>query len=443
MPQVPSFFFSHARQDRETPGKYLRRFFDDLEIKLAQWAAVNLQERRLGTIDSRVPQGENWDADLSHRLATDNTFVAILTPLYFKRPNCGKEVTVFLLRHPNLGIDRNGALTGVKNVLLIRWLPENAYTVNTSKDSLIPPILRLIEDTPADDGRDPERTEAIERYRKKGMEKCVNVEPHYGELLDLFVDSIRKMDELPPASNVSFTTVYDAFTYDWIGHFTSIGVPVAPPSTSALPVAPVTPRALESLVVFYVTRRPFTPDPKTPDFADWLLTEALPDVRAPRDALLDALLADIRAAGVAEGFTVFHAAAQPVVPASAEPLLTRLASLSNSRVLTALVVEPNVWPGTPGDVEAAAVEQIIHSREWTGLVILPSLNTCPINVDELIAARGLPPRLVDLPQESEERISKLRRAFVDIRGRVLRTSTGHAPNAEHLPVLKGISPERT
>ena len=69
MAEVPTFFFSHARQDRDTPGKYLRYFFDDLEIKLAQWTGVDLQERRLGTIDARVPQGDNWDPDLSGGLA--------------------------------------------------------------------------------------------------------------------------------------------------------------------------------------------------------------------------------------------------------------------------------------------------------------------------------------------------------------------------------------
>ena len=62
----------------------------------------------------------------------------------------------------------------------------NAYTGNTSADLLIPQILQLIEDTPGDDGDDPERSQAIERYRKKGMERCVNAEPFYGELLNLF-----------------------------------------------------------------------------------------------------------------------------------------------------------------------------------------------------------------------------------------------------------------
>src|SRR5712691_10135349 len=161
MPEVPTFFFSHARQDRETPGNYLRRFFNDLEIKLAQWAGLSLEDQKLGTIDARVPHGADWGTDLIRGLSSDKVFVAILTPLYFNRPNCGKELAVFLMRSPTLGIDANGALTGAENIIPIRWLPENAYAANTIKGSLIPPILRLIEDTPADDGRDPERTESI------------------------------------------------------------------------------------------------------------------------------------------------------------------------------------------------------------------------------------------------------------------------------------------
>ncbi len=63
MANAPTFFFSHARQDRETPGKYLRRFFDDLEIKPAQWAGVSLDEKRLGTIDARVHRSAQHGAD--------------------------------------------------------------------------------------------------------------------------------------------------------------------------------------------------------------------------------------------------------------------------------------------------------------------------------------------------------------------------------------------
>src|SRR5437764_1074887 len=109
------------------PGNYLRYFFEDLESRLAQWAGINLEERRLGTIDMRVPHGENWDKNLSHGLSNDRSFVGIITSLYFNRKNCGKELWVFLQRIPGLAVDVDGALTRVRNVILIRWLPENAY----------------------------------------------------------------------------------------------------------------------------------------------------------------------------------------------------------------------------------------------------------------------------------------------------------------------------
>lgn len=444
MAEPPTFFFSHARQDRETPGRYLRSFFDDLEIKLAQWSGINLADQRLGTFDARVPQGENWDEKLSRGLGNDSCLVAILTPLYFNRPNCGKELAVFLFRSPGLAVDTQGALTGVRNVIPLRWLPENAYAANTGRDSLIPPILRLIEDTPADDEReDEERTKAIERYRKKGMEKCVKVEPHYGELLDLFVARIRGLAELPPAVNVSFATAHDAFNYDWVSHFTSAGATIAPPTAHAPTDAPVAPRPLASVVVFYVTRRTFTPDTNAVYFADQLIAEPLPGVPAATDPALAALLADVREAGVAEGFTVFHAAADPAVPARAETLIARLSYLSESFVLTALVIDPSVWPGTSAlETGTDAVEQVIRSSRWTGPVLLPPLDTNAVDVGRLVKTLDLPPRLVALPRASEERVAALRQSFVDTRGRLLRaTGTDGVPATESLPLLRGVGAE--
>src|SRR5258706_12804918 len=102
MSSLPTFFFSHARQDSETPGRYLYKFFEGLELELAQWAGVDLRANALGTLDRRVPHGSDWDTELSGALAKNCAFVAILTPLYVKRPNCGKELGVFLLRSQNL-----------------------------------------------------------------------------------------------------------------------------------------------------------------------------------------------------------------------------------------------------------------------------------------------------------------------------------------------------
>jgi hypothetical protein len=159
---------------------------NELEFRLAEIAQVSLEEKELGAIDMRVELGDDWTAELSRGLRENHAFVAIIAPIYFKRPECGKELTAFVLRSPELGIDRDGALTEVKNVLMIRWYSDEYYAHNGVKDSSIPPILRRIEYWPADDGKDALRTKAIEQYKKRGMEGCIGTE-HFRELMNLFV----------------------------------------------------------------------------------------------------------------------------------------------------------------------------------------------------------------------------------------------------------------
>ena len=433
MPSLPTFFFSHARQDREMPGRYLRSFFDDLEMKLAQWAGLSLQDAALGTIDARIPQGEDWDETLSSRLRTDHAFIAILTPLYFNRPNCGKELTVFLGRSAALRMSPSGALAGARNVVLIRWLPENAYAANAVKDALIPTILRLIEDTPADPGGDIDRTDAIERYRKKGMEKCVNVEPYYGELLDLFVARIRDMPELAPASEISFATTPDAFKYSWSQHFGTNPALTARTPTVSIRLSPLT-----SVVAFYITRRQFTQSEIEIDFADQLIAEPLLDKVVPTDPALISLFADVRAASVQEGLSIFHVTANPSVPTDSQPLLNRLSFLSKMHVLTILIIDPAIWPTETADDTGEAIEQIIRSSSWTGLALLPAFDAELVDVDVLSVTRSLRPRLVALPSNSRERVDAIRRALVDARGRELRASAQLDPAAERVPLLKSV-----
>jgi hypothetical protein len=132
----PTFFFSHARFDREVPvsAGLMDTFFEDLQDRLHQF--INERDGKpqeddkpeeLGTIDRSVQQGADWDDNLGGKLATDNAFVAVFTPKYLQRPNCGKEVYGFLLRVKDLNIDTDGALTGIKNIVPIRWLPRVAY----------------------------------------------------------------------------------------------------------------------------------------------------------------------------------------------------------------------------------------------------------------------------------------------------------------------------
>lgn len=440
---VPTFFFSHSRQDSERWGNYLRRFFDDLQKEVAAATGVDLRSNRIGMIDLQIRQGDDWDRVLSGPLGTDKVFIAILSPPYFERDFCGKELFAFVQRSRRLGIDTNGALINVENVLPIRWYQANYYIANGKKDERIPPILRRLNYAPFDDFSDPGQTRAIDRYREQGMEQCVRPgTQYYRRLLSLFALRIRDLADLPSADDISFTNLHDAFNYDWEAHFASAGGPVDDDPPPALPAARIGPRALASIVAFYVTNRPFTPEPATVDYADQLIAEPPAGASAGADLKLAALLADVRAAGVAEGFTVFHAAANPVVPDNSRPLLDLLASLSKSDVLTALVVEPSVWPGTVANPQAVAVGDIIRSHEWTGPVLLPSFDTAASDLDGLPTAHGLSRRIVALRQESEVRVAELRRTFVDERGRILRTSsTGLVPDAEPPPGLKGVSPE--
>jgi hypothetical protein len=249
-----------------------------------------------------------------------------------------------------------------------------------------------------------------------------------------------KSQKLTPncASWVSFATALDAFTYDWHQHFAAAGVAVAAAAPPAQAAAQIVPRALASVVAFYVTNRAFTPDPTAVPFADQLIAEPLPGapVADPvADPALMALLADVRAAALAEDLTAFHAAANPVVPASAESLEVRLASLSQEGVLAALIVDPAIWPGaaTPA---AEVINQIVRSHKWAGPVLCPILEVGPVEADQFLQRFNLPEWVVALPLESEPRIAALRPVFVRARGRAMRASTRHEPTAERVPLLR-------
>lgn len=441
MAPVPTFFFSYTHEDAS--GNYLRQFFEDLERRVAQFSGIKLDQRKLGTLDARaIEMAENWNAVLGRAVSSDNTLVAIITPVYVdSSPECGRELAMFLLRSPQLGIDQNGRLTGAENILLIRWLREEAYADNTKKDGRLPSFLGLIQHTPADPGGDPETTNAIERYKRKGMEKCVNNEPAYGELLDLFALRIRDLQELSPAKQYSFSTAPDAFKYDWAKHFSSAGVAPTVPATVPAPPETIAPRPLGSMVLFYLTNRQFAADPNPVDFADGLIAEAVSGAATLADPALAALLRDVRAAAIAEGFNVYHAVSNPVIPTVGQPLIDRLATLSAASVPTALMIDPAIWPAPEG--VGSPIDQVVQSDRWNGFVVLPAFGSPPRNVDELMASRALPRRLVWLPDLPELRVNALRRAFLDMRGRTLQTSPHAESGSASVPSLKAVPAEKS
>jgi hypothetical protein len=424
MPDLPSFFFSHARLDRENDeGGYMKQFFEKLEEEIR--TVVGLDKEKIGTIDDRLAPVD-WDDKLSSGLSTSRAFVAIYTPRYFTRRNCGKELSTFLLRIPGLGVDSNGALTHVTNVLAIRWLPEETYLVNGST-SLIPPILRRIQDTPPDRAGDATRTRALKRYRDKGLRMIAGKGKQYQELLTVFALLIRDMKPLPLAKEASFATAIDAFKHDWAKHFADVEMADAIGTT-----APLAPGALKSIVVFYVTALRFTPETGAFHYADQLIAEPLPGAEAPTDPRLATLLSDFRAVGVTEGMRVYHAAANPAVPVSHTEFVKRLASLSSASVSAAVVIDSAVYPGFLAQ-SRDAIDQIIRSPDWAGPVLL--LGASEEQVQKLTTERNLPLRMFALAEAGEDRTNALRRALSDARAQAMRAGPSHLPGSEPIPIL--------
>jgi hypothetical protein len=250
----PTFFFSYARQDDW--GNYLRRFFYDLEERVASWSGHALGDAPLGTIDIRIPVGEDWSSMLARALSDGSAFVMAETPLYYRRKECGKELRAFLRRSTQLGIDDSGALTGARNVVRVRWLPEAAYSLPLERKTRIPAILSRIEHTPPQDGGDEDRTAAIARYVRKGMGSCVDVAPHYNELLNAFAQAIvAAAGTLPPGEPIEFEDEENAFEIDWREHFQT-PPPDLPPPEPAAPSAAREPEGLRSVVAFHITQHP-------------------------------------------------------------------------------------------------------------------------------------------------------------------------------------------
>jgi hypothetical protein len=100
--------------------------------------------------------------------------------------------------------------------------------------------------------------------------------------------------------------------------------------------------------------------------------------------------------------------------------------------VTALIIDPGIWPGLRGAGDPT-VEEILRSPDWTGPALIPAVDDRVADLEKLVAARGLSRQVTVLAQRSEERVAKLRSAFVVARGGALRASVKPAPDAERIP----------
>lgn len=358
---LPTFFFSHARIDRDG-HRYLDHFFEDIEQRVAQLSGKGV--RVLGTIDRRIEQATNWDANLSGHLAADHCLVAIYSPTFFNREDCGKELYVFLLRHPEVGIDPNGALTGITNVLAIRWESEQSYQHRPMADGRIPTFLALIQDTPADPGGDRIRSNAISRYRRKGMRACVR-SPGYNELLDLFANRLIDMEQIPRAEPLpSFATAKNAFTHDWRAHFQ------APAGTLQASIEDISqPQPYSSMVVLYWTKRSVSAGFAIPNQMEG---HELPIANAEGDRELEQLVSAVTEAAVRSALVPFHA-----VVSGWNAISSILENCRAQNILTILAVDSLVWPNVQrgGTGEGRDPADLLKGKFGPDVLIAPAMGS--------------------------------------------------------------------
>lgn len=428
----PTFFFSYARQDDWS--NYLSRFFEDLENVVAQWSAHSLKDGGpLGTIDRRFPNPDDWSVKLAEALSRGSAFVMAESPVYYTREDCGKELRAFLRRSAELGIDANGALTGVKNVIRVRWMPEAAYSIPPDNRSRIPAILSRIQYAPPERSGDDDRNKAIRRYVLKGMKNCID-QPGYNELLDAFAEAIsQSAGTLSEGDEVAFETEENAFDFDWCAHFN------APAQTAPQDAATgkiLEPEGLRSVVAFHLTKQPVTAgDPI--GFADMLIAED--PANAPAGPELAGLLAELRHAAVEEHLQLFNVAPAPPLPFDVPRLASQLRAMMDRGVSTLLVVDPQWLLSQPSGTAANLLRQLMDAVPgWFGITVVA--DSGPDGANTLIPANGpfAVPGAVALPSDPAQRAIELRRILIDARGRALRALGARAGDASALPLLSAV-----
>lgn len=93
--QRPYFFVSYAH-DQGDGDRYVNEFYRDLSADVALHSGED--KDRVGFCDATLRVGDRWSPALVQALRTCQVFLALCSPMYFSRPSCGKEWTIFTER---------------------------------------------------------------------------------------------------------------------------------------------------------------------------------------------------------------------------------------------------------------------------------------------------------------------------------------------------------
>jgi hypothetical protein len=96
-----SGFWSYVRDDDTANSGRISQLARDIE---AEYAVQTGESITIFLDRDAIEWGENWRQKIDESLAANSFFVAVLTPRYFTRPECRRELRTFVERATHLGV---------------------------------------------------------------------------------------------------------------------------------------------------------------------------------------------------------------------------------------------------------------------------------------------------------------------------------------------------
>ena len=87
-------FFSYARRDDKAVNGLLSRIREKLEVEIQAYAGEDELEVFQDTDD--IDPGDDWNRRLREAIDSAAFFIPVLSPFYFNRPQCRKELDIWL-----------------------------------------------------------------------------------------------------------------------------------------------------------------------------------------------------------------------------------------------------------------------------------------------------------------------------------------------------------
>jgi signal transduction histidine kinase len=103
MPEGASGFWSYAHDDNESEQNRIRRLAKDVEHEYELLTGGEKLELFLD--DAKLKWGDDWQLKIQEALQATVFFIPIITPRYFRRPECRKELLAFAGQAESLGLN--------------------------------------------------------------------------------------------------------------------------------------------------------------------------------------------------------------------------------------------------------------------------------------------------------------------------------------------------